>query len=64
MPAATVCAATWTRSQAGSARMRRGSGLAWTLRWQAFLGLLLCTVLLAWWGYYHGRGPGIGWTDG
>jgi hypothetical protein len=42
----------------------RGSGLAWTLRWQAALGLLLCTVLLAWWGYYHGRGPGIGWTDG
>jgi hypothetical protein len=42
----------------------RGSGLAWTLRWPAALGLLLCTVLLASWGYYYGRGPGIGCKHG
>jgi hypothetical protein len=47
-----------------SCAQARGSGLGWTLRWQAALGLLLCTVLLAWWGYYRGRGPGIGGRTG
>ena len=42
----------------------RGSGLAWTLRSQGALGRLLCTVLLARWGYDYGRGPGTGCTHG
>jgi hypothetical protein len=61
MPAATVRC--HLDSLAGRICARaRGSGLAWTLRWQALLGLLLCTVLLAWWGYSTDAARGIGWT--
>jgi len=43
----------------------RGSGPAWTLWWEAVLGLLLYTVLLAWRGLLPGIRPrGSGGLDG
>lgn len=39
-----------------------GSSGAYVVNWYAAGGLGCCTILLGWWGYFHVRGPDIGFN--